>query len=342
MSTSKRSLNEPLAFTPFYRPQVWGGRRLAELLGKSLPAGLSIGESWELSGQQLHVSTVSDGPWQGTSLNDLWADRRRDLWNGDEAPPQFPWLIKWLDCHDRLSVQVHPNDALAQRLLGEPFGKTESWVVLHAEPGAEIFAGLKSGVTREELIAHSRAGTIADCLHRLTPRAGDCLHIPAGTVHAIGGGVVVAEIQQTSDATFRLFDWNRVDSRGNSRALHIDQALEAIDFNRGPIVPQIPETASDQAAAPCELLIQSPYYQLQRVTLAEPWTADIQGMEVWMSLRGQARVTVAGSNRSRTFRTGETLLVPASAKTARWEPRAGQSAVLLRVKQPQPNPSLKL
>ncbi len=306
------SLDEPLVFTPFFRPQVWGGRRLETLLGKELPAGAAVGESWELSTQALHVSRIADGKWAGQSLAELWAERRNEL-IGDDPTAAFPWLIKFLDCHELLSVQVHPDDATAQRLLGEPYGKTESWVVLHAEPTAVIYAGLKPGVTREELERRSRDGTVAECLHRFTPRTGDCLHLPAGTVHAVGDGVVMAEVQQTSDATFRLFDWNRVDAQGKSRELHLAQAMESIDFSRGPLRSVTPQRIGDQR----ELLVECPYYQLERITLNQPWESSGGSLCVAMVLSGTARVTAAKYQRD--VRAGETVLIPAAVESVRWQ-----------------------
>src|SRR5262249_3055984 len=151
--------------------------------------------------------------------------------------------------------------------------------------------------------------------HGFSPCAGDCLHIPAGTVHAVGGGVVIAEIQQTSDATFRLFDWNRVDSKGNSRTLHLEQALEAIDFQRGPVAPQIPQILEETQALRRELLVHCPYYQLERVTLSQRCTLEAQGLEAWMSFDGEAQVTTAAAKHPWTLRHGETVLLPAEAKS---------------------------
>lgn len=329
-SLPPRPLDKPLVFAPFFRPQIWGGRRLETVLNKPLPAGVSVGESWELSAQDLHISRVAEGPWAGVSLKQLWGERRQELM-GDDPAPQFPWLIKWLDCQELLSVQVHPDDATAQRMLGEPFGKTESWVVLHAEPTAKIFAGLKPGVTREELERRARDGTVAECLHEFVPQAGDCLHIPAGTVHAVGGGVVMAEVQQTSDATFRLFDWNRVDSQGKPRELHLDQALESIDFQRGPVQPVLSQQLSASDGAAIERLVQCPYFQLDRVTLSKTWQLQPNSLCVAMVLSGTVTLTTVGDEYRRQFHAGETVLIPARASQLRWTAVEAGPAVLLWV-----------
>jgi mannose-6-phosphate isomerase len=315
-------VDEPLVFDSFFRPQIWGGRRLAELLHKPLRAGAAIGEAWDLSAHPLHVSRVCEGPWAGTSLEELWRDHRRAVFGDGPSPPQFPWLIKWLDCHDWLSVQVHPNDAVAGQLLGESGGKTETWIVVHAEPTARIFAGLKPGVTRDDIVRSSLEGTVAECLHSFTPRPGDCVHIPAGTVHAMGGGLVLAEIQQTSDATFRLFDWNRVDAQGKSRDLHLDQALEAIDFQRGPVEP-VPESS-----AAVQSLVECPYFRLERRSIAEPTDFRVDGMAAVLVLDGEVELALPGRSYRRQCVCGETVLLPTAIAALRGTPLRGPAKLL--------------
>src|SRR5439155_2036239 len=169
------------------------------------------------------------------TLRELMHARRTDLLGAAAARHDtFPLLLKFIDARDSLSVQVHPDDRLAQTLAGVPRGKTEAWVVLHAEPGSRIYAGLKAGVGQRELERAVADGTTADCLHSFEPQAGDCVFLPAGTVHALGGGITVFEVQQTSDTTYRLFDWNRVDAiTGRPRDLHIDKALASTRFAHG-------------------------------------------------------------------------------------------------------------
>ncbi len=329
-------LDVPLQFEPFFRPQVWGGRQLQEHFGKPLPARVAVGESWEVSAQPLHVSRVLSGPWQGHSLSELWNSHRKDLLGDQQFDgPQFPWLIKWLDCTDRFSVQVHPNDAQARMLLREPTGKTESWVVVHAEPSAMIYAGLKADVTRDELERHLIDGTVTECLHSFTPRAGDAVHIPAGTVHAVSGGVLMAEVQQTSDATFRLFDWNRVDAQGKSRSLHPEQALDSIDFERGPIHPIRALTPADAPGEfSRELLASCPYYALERFTVSEAMAIPPEGITAWILFSGAARLGTTDDRFHNPMRSGDVVLVPACAGSIFWEPAGPESAVLLRVKLP--------
>lgn len=322
-------LTEPLTFEPYFRPQVWGGRRLVDVANKELPPGVAVGESWEISAQPRHVSVVESGTWKGKTLDQIWQAARIDLvGSAAEHLPAFPWLIKWLDCHDVLSVQVHPDDATAQKLLGEPFGKTESWVIAHAEPTAKIYAGWKAGVTRAEVESRIADGSIAEAMHSFTPEAGQVVHIPAGTVHALGGGVVVAEIQQTSDATFRLFDWNRVDDQGNSRPLHIEQALAALNFDPEPILPRMPRSNR-------ETMVRCPYYTLERFQLDEPVNIGA-GMSAVMVLSGEVQIDFEDDHACRfgRYACGRTVLLPAAIKDATLSPAGDQAVSVLRMTLP--------
>jgi mannose-6-phosphate isomerase len=308
------------------------------MLGKPLPPRGDFGESWELSGHPHHVSRVAEGPLKGRLLSDMWRTMGPQLAGRPVGPDErFPLLLKYLDCRDLLSVQVHPNDAAARRLIGDELGKTEAWVVIHAEPNSRVFAGLKPGIGRLELEQHLDDGTIADCLHAFVPQAGDCLLLRAGTVHAVGGGVLLAEVQQTSDATFRLFDWNRVGADGKPRALHRGQALESIDWTLGPVEPlrsqMLPEGGGGGRSG--ELLAACPYFELRRyrlerslshpLSIGEAWNAE--RMTMWMLLEGCAELRTADGY-GRRFKQGETVLVPAAANQPSWR-RAGDSDTIL-------------
>ena len=327
----------PLVFEPYFRPQVWGATRLQKLFGKRLPPSGRIGESWEVSAHPLHVSRVAEGPFAGASLTQLWDLHRREflgLRNTRETTSwpdrrRFPLLIKLLDCHERLSVQVHPDDRTADELLGEPNGKTEAWVVLHAEPGSRIYAGLKDGVSRGDLEQHLDRGNVADCLHSFEPQAGDGLLIEAGTVHAVGGGVLMAEVQQTSDATFRLFDWNRICSDGHPRELHRNQSLRSIHFENGPVTPI--------RLAPCrcvschdeDLLLTCDYFSISRVNLRVSVRAlDDEPLTLWLITSGCANLNNESTGYDRTFHAGETVLIPARSRGLHW---SADQATLLRV-----------
>jgi mannose-6-phosphate isomerase len=241
-------IDHPLRFRPIFKHYLWGGVRLRDLLGKDC-GSQPTAESWELVDHRDGQSTVAAGPWQGLTLGDLLARFGEAVlgpqdWqkiNRPQLPPglrgRFPLLFKFLDSQQSLSVQVHPNDQQGSMLTPPDLGKTEAWYVMHAAPDAKIFAGLRAGVDRMKLLEAVELNQVDQVLHSFIPRVGDLIFIPAGTVHALGAGLVVAEIQQASNTTFRLHDWNRVDAHGNSRPLHIRESLDVIDFAGGPIHP---------------------------------------------------------------------------------------------------------
>jgi mannose-6-phosphate isomerase len=217
----------PLMFQPRFKERVWGGRMLETLYGKRLPPGLPIGESWEISDRPGDESVVINGPLAGQTLRSLMEERGPALLGSAAAANgRFPLLCKILDARDRLSLQVHPPPRAGH--LGEP--KTEMWYIAAAEPGAELFVGLKAGVSRAQFEEAIRRGDVADCFHRIAVTTGDAMFLPSGRVHAIGAGLVIFEIQQNSDTTFRVHDWNRVGLDGTPRELHVVQSLESIDF----------------------------------------------------------------------------------------------------------------
>jgi mannose-6-phosphate isomerase len=221
----------PLIFHPIFKERIWGGCELEKLYGKKLPPGKIIGESWEISDRPGDESVIANGKFAGKSLRWLMENHAPELL-GDAKPAsenRFPLLIKILDAREKLSLQVHPPASKAAELKGE--AKTEMWFIADAAPGAELFVGLKHGVTRAEFEKKISDGSVADCFHRVPVRAGDTMFLPSGRVHAIGDGLVIFEIQQNSDTTYRVFDWNRVGLDGKPRELHIAQSLASIDFN---------------------------------------------------------------------------------------------------------------
>jgi mannose-6-phosphate isomerase len=220
----------PLTFKPIFKERVWGGRRIESLFGKALPANSPIGESWEVSDRPGDVSEIANGALAGKSLRWLMENHAADVLGAQRAgATTFPLLVKILDCTDKLSLQVHPPASKAKELGGK--SKTEMWCFVDATPGADIFVGLKRGVTREEFERKTRDGSVAGCFHRIPVQAGDVMFLPSGRVHALGAGGVVFEVQQNSDTTYRVFDWNRVGLDGKPRELHIEQSLASIDFN---------------------------------------------------------------------------------------------------------------
>ncbi len=222
-------LEAPLVFEPLFMERVWGGRRLEQLYQKNLLPGGRIGESWEIVDREEAQSVVHDGPLRGLTLHELWTDHREAVFGpGLDESARFPLLVKMLDAKERLSLQVHPPPQLAADLHGDP--KTEMWYLAHAEAGADLFAGLEKPTDRTEFEAALHEGRAAELVHRLPVEEGDAIFIPSGRIHAIGAGCLIVEIQQNSDTTYRVFDWNRVGLDGQPRKLHIDQSLQSTDW----------------------------------------------------------------------------------------------------------------
>ena len=313
--------NYPLRFEPLFRRYLWGGRRLETMLGKPIGAGDDYAESWELVDHGEDQSVVTNGPLAGATLTQLVAEHNEDLFGEHAGQSQFPLLFKLLDCNRTLSVQVHPNDEQGAKLDPPDLGKTEAWVVLAAEPGSKIYAGLNPGVTREDLHQALEAGTCDQCLHTLQPSAGDCIFIEAGTVHALGEGLVIAEIQQASDTTFRLFDWNRVGADGQPRPLHIEQSLEVTNFERGPVSPQQPQTSDDPSR---ERLVECDKFVLDRITLRGSQSLGGNNrFRLLVVIEGELTVGVE------KLKLGETCLIPAASGEVEVVP--GESAVVLDI-----------
>jgi mannose-6-phosphate isomerase len=313
-----------LRFEPIFRRYLWGGRRLGTVLRKPIGAGEDYAESWEVVDHGADQSVVASGPLKGRFLGDLVREQADELLGLHAGRKQFPLLLKFLDCNRTLSVQVHPNDQQAAKLTPPDLGKTEAWVVLAAEPGSKIYAGLRHGVDRLQVAEALDEGRLEECLHTIEPRVGECLYIPAGTVHALGAGLLVAEIQQASDTTFRLFDWNRVDADGKPRALHVQQGLEAIDFSLGPLEPQSPRAVGGE---------------LQRLVDCEKFVLDRMGLSSPEAVGGDERchliVVIDGeveaerSPDGRPLAVGDTALVPAGAGAIESKPR--DRAVILDI-----------
>ncbi|MBE9546752.1 MAG: class I mannose-6-phosphate isomerase [Proteobacteria bacterium] len=223
----------PLILKPVFKEKPWGGRRLETLLGKNLPPDVSVGESWELAIRRDEKSTIANGPLAGKTLSEVGTARGDELYGiSPVTENRFPLLIKFIDAQDVLSVQVHPDDKyVSLHEDTDDSGKTEMWYILHAEPGSGIIFGLKEGVTREEIRKALEEKTLKECFNEVPVKEGDVFFIPAGMVHAIGRGIVLAEIQQNSDITYRLYDWERLDSQGKPRDLHVEKALDVIDFS---------------------------------------------------------------------------------------------------------------
>lgn len=297
-------ITAPLRFRPLLKRAIWGGRRLGEVLRKPIGPESDYAESWEIVDHGTDQSVVVGGPWAGRTLGELTAAEGPTLLGRHHPQSRFPLLFKFLDCREKLSVQVHPDDARAALLDPPDLGKTEAWTILDAAPGSLIYAGLKPGFDRAALATEVERGTCDFALHRFEPTQGDCLFLPAGVVHAPGAGLLMAEIQQASNTTFRLFDWNRVDAAGRPRQLHIDQALDSIDYDYGPASPQTSHATSDRQV---ERLVTCPQFILERLTLTKPHTLPTD--DRFRILAVTSGTAVIGGD---TFTLGETCLVPAA------------------------------
>ncbi len=239
-----------LRFQPIYQTRVWGGRRLETVLGRKLPDAQPYGESWELCDRPEAQSIVTGGLFAGKTLHELWTQHRSEIFGARHAQhpaERFPILLKILDCADVLSLQVHPPQDIAASLGGEP--KTEMWFVAQANAGAKIYAGLRQGVTREQFENALQIGTVASFVHSISPHTGEFMFVESGRIHALGAGLLVYEIQQNSDTTYRVFDWNRTGLDGKPRALHVRESLASIDFN--DYEPEMQSPAADGRMAEC-------------------------------------------------------------------------------------------
>jgi mannose-6-phosphate isomerase len=240
---------ELLHFKPLYMERVWGGRGLAVRLERDLPEGQVIGESWEIVDREDAQSVVASGAFAGQSLRDLLSAHAEAILGPDaDGARPFPILVKWLDCQERLSLQVHPPAGIAPALGGEP--KTENWYVAHGEPEASLIVGLKKGATREQFEAALRDNSAEDCVHRFPVQSGDSILVESGRLHAIDGGNLILEIQQNSDTTYRVYDWGRVGLDGQPRQLHIEESLQSIDFEDFEPEPLHQQTG-EQTLADC-------------------------------------------------------------------------------------------
>ena len=307
---------QPLRFDPICQYRLWGGRRLADWLGAPLPGDGPIGEAWLLSARDDPPSQIACGPFKGRSLTDLMA-QSAGLILGKLTPrfARFPLLLKFLDVSGTLSVQVHPPDDATSLIPEGETGKTEAWVVLDAQPGSRIYAGLKPGTTAVDLRALSQK-TVNGSLASFEPERGQRLLIEAGVVHAVGGGVVVFEIQENSDVTFRLFDWDHIDpTTGHRRALQVEEALACVDFTQGAIVP-VPEALTLVAR---ESLIECSHFRLWRIDSAAVFTVGATDTpRVLVCLNGAGHVEYSGADFA--LGRGGVMLLPAALGACRFRP----------------------
>lgn len=293
----------PLKFKPIFKERIWGGRTLRTVFNKNIPADRKIGESWELVDLPNGKSEIVNGELAGQRLADVIKEYPEQITGRVNFSPPFPLLIKFLDAEDTLSVQVHP-DVQTCRRMGKGDPKTECWYIIAAEPGAVIYKGLKEGVTREQFADAVKDGEVAGLLAKVPVDVGQCHFLPAGTTHAIGAGLLIAEIQMPSDTTYRLFDWNRVDDSGKPRQLHIAEALESIHFD---------SSGDNLSVTTAGRLVDCEYFKIDKHLQGAGSDVIVKAgvMSVLIIISGAGKITADGIDPVE-FAAGDTLLIPAA------------------------------
>ncbi|HTD66068.1 MAG TPA: type I phosphomannose isomerase catalytic subunit [Candidatus Limnocylindria bacterium] len=302
----------PLTFEPIFKERVWGGRNIERLYEKKLPPNQVIGESWEITDRPEGISVIANGEFAGKSLRWLMENHAAELLGTGRADAkQFPLLVKILDAQDKLSLQVHPPAALAKELKGEP--KTEMWFIADATSAADLFVGLKRGVTRAQFEEKVRDGSVAECFHHLPVKNGDTMFLPSGRVHAIGAGNVIFEIQQNSDTTYRVFDWNRVGLDGKPRELHVEQSLASIDFNDFE-PPLIKTEYSRNETFAVRYLVDVPLFRTNawQIKRGQRFHVSSKLPQIFGIVRG--RMTISANGVEAPLKPGDFCLVPAAVK----------------------------
>jgi mannose-6-phosphate isomerase len=318
----------PFTFQPIFKERIWGGRELERLYAKPLPPGKPIGESWEISDRPDDASVIANGPLAGKTLRWLMENHAAEILGDAKsaAEGRFPLLCKILDAREKLSLQVHPPASKAAELKGEP--KTEMWFITDAAPDANLYVGLKRGVTWTEFEKKISDGSVADCFHRIPVRAGDAMFLPSGRVHAIGEGLVIFEIQQNSDTTYRVFDWNRVGLDGKPRELHIAQSLASIDFNDFE-----PKLAESNFAAAGKIqkrsLVNDPLFNVETWKLNSSASALLKPKKLQIVAVTTGEIEIKSGSTVVKLSAGQFSLIPAGLERA--EILAKSDAALLRV-----------
>ena len=300
----------PLKFEPIYQYRLWGGRNLEHLLSKPLPADEPIGEAWILSDRRDHASKVTEGSLKDATLTQLMQDYRYEIMgkNGNDFD-RFPLLLKFLDCNDVLSVQVHPSDNDKNLIPDGDTGKTEAWVILETSDNSKIYSGLKEGTNKENLLESIKNKTVSNCLHSFIPKKDDAVFIQSGTVHTLNGAVVF-EVQENSDVTFRLYDWDRIDGKsGKPRELQVYKAIACIDFEKINISPVIP--VKSNKIKDSEVLFDNTHFKLWRIESDNKFKVGFEDEPVILvCLDGNG--TMAYNAKSYNLSKGEVMLLPAT------------------------------
>jgi mannose-6-phosphate isomerase len=303
----------PFKFHPILKEKIWGGQKIKTELNKDFSPYENCGESWEVSGVPDNISVVREGPLTGTSLPDLIEIYKGDL-VGEKVFKQegneFPLLVKFIDANQDLSIQVHPDDALA-RQRHDSLGKTEMWYIFQADPGARLIAGFNQPLNKEKYLEHFNSGSLMSVLNQESVAPDDVFFVPAGRVHTIGKGILLAEIQQTSDITYRIYDFDRVDKQGNSRELHTEEALDALDFNHYPEY----KTPYDQSINAAVSIAKCPFFEVNRLYFDQTTTrtySHLDSFVIYVCVDGKLKLQWNGQHT--TLVKGEAVLVPATIK----------------------------
>lgn len=298
----------PLIFQPILQDRIWGGTKL-ESLGKSDLPSNTTGESWELSAVEGHVSVVTNGDYAGQPITGLLQNFPKEILGKkvySKFGNQFPLLFKFLDAKEDLSIQVHPNDELAKKRHNS-FGKTEMWYVMNAEPGSGLIVGFKEKSSPEDYLQHLEDKNLVEILNQAEAKEGDVHFLETGTIHAIRGGILIAEIQQTSDITYRVYDWDRTDANGKSRELHIDQALDAINYNATDTRRQYAKTVNEQ-----NLVIDCPYFTTNFLPLDGAVIMSKDGNSFTVYICTDGAFNMECTDNIYEFKKGDTVLIPAA------------------------------
>ncbi|OUL63064.1 type I phosphomannose isomerase catalytic subunit [Flavobacterium sp. AJR] len=298
----------PLQFEPILKDRIWGGEKLKTVLNKPITSKIT-GESWELSTVEGDVSIVANGSLKGKSLTDIIEEFPNEILGAkvhEQFGKQFPLLFKYLDAREDLSIQVHPNDKLAKERHNS-FGKTEMWYVMQADENARIIVGFKEDSSKEEYLENLNNNTLVSILDDVKAKPGDVFFLETGTVHAIGAGLVVAEIQQTSDITYRLYDFDRVDAQGNKRELHVDLALDAINYNKVDTYKEYQKKTNES-----NVVVDCSYFTTNFISLDGQVEVSKSGetFTVYMCIEGSFEIEYDGNKL--TYKKGDTVLVPAA------------------------------
>lgn len=309
----------PLIFEPILKDRIWGGTKLQTYLGKTNLPTATTGESWELSAVQGDVSVVKNGQYKNKALTALLEEFPKEILGSklhEQFGVQFPLLFKFLDAQDDLSIQVHPNDELAKKRHNS-FGKTEMWYVMQANPGAKIIVGFKEKSSPEEYLKHLKDKDLITILNQVEVKKGDVFFLETGTIHAIGAGIVIAEIQQTSDITYRIYDWDRVDAQGKSRELHVEQALDAMNYN---VTDTKKHYTKDENKS--NIMVDCPYFTTNFLPLNGEVEVSKDGNSFTVYICTEGEYTIKAGNKTYTFKKGDTVLIPAALKEYNLEGKA--------------------